>query len=232
MADAPVKIVVLEGDETGQELLDQALRVLDPGAARSAGRARAVRPLARRSGAETSNGSSPRPREAMKAAGFGIKAATITPEGKDDVGSPEPHPARGGRRQGDRPHRPAHPGRRRAGGRRPLPDLRRAHGRRGRLRRQAVARGRWTATRSPTGPSASRAPPAARSPSSPSGRPSASAARVYGGPKWTVSPVYEGMLKEEMDAAAERHPDVAYQPRADRRALRGPDLRARPTRRS
>ena len=33
-------------------------------------------------------------------------------------------------------------------------------------------------------------------------------ARVYGGPKWTVSPVYEGMLKEEMDAAAERHPDV------------------------
>jgi isocitrate/isopropylmalate dehydrogenase len=37
-------------------------------------------------------------------------------------------------------------------------------------------------------------------------------ARVYGGPKWTVSPVYEGMLKEELDAAAERHPDVPYQP--------------------
>ena len=37
-------------------------------------------------------------------------------------------------------------------------------------------------------------------------------AKVYGGPKWTVSPVYEGMLKEEMDAAAERHPDVDYQP--------------------
>jgi isocitrate/isopropylmalate dehydrogenase len=36
--------------------------------------------------------------------------------------------------------------------------------------------------------------------------------RVYGGPKWTVSPVYEGMLKEELDAAAARHPDVAYQP--------------------
>src|SRR5690242_14026719 len=36
--------------------------------------------------------------------------------------------------------------------------------------------------------------------------------RVYGGPKWTVSPVYEGMLKEEMDAAAERHPDIAYEP--------------------
>jgi isocitrate/isopropylmalate dehydrogenase len=27
-----------------------------------------------------------------------------------------------------------------------------------------------------------------------------------------VSPVYEGLLKEEMDAAAERHPDVPYSP--------------------
>jgi isocitrate/isopropylmalate dehydrogenase len=37
-------------------------------------------------------------------------------------------------------------------------------------------------------------------------------ARVYGGPKWTVSPTYEGMLKEELDAAAARHPAVDYQP--------------------
>ena len=36
--------------------------------------------------------------------------------------------------------------------------------------------------------------------------------KVYGGPKWTVSPVYEGMLKEELDAAAARHPDVPYHP--------------------
>ena len=35
---------------------------------------------------------------------------------------------------------------------------------------------------------------------------------VYGGPKWTVSTVYEGMLKEEMDAAAFRYPDVVYRP--------------------
>ncbi len=35
---------------------------------------------------------------------------------------------------------------------------------------------------------------------------------VYGGPKWTVSPVYEGMLKEEMDAASARHPHVTYRP--------------------
>jgi isocitrate/isopropylmalate dehydrogenase len=37
-------------------------------------------------------------------------------------------------------------------------------------------------------------------------------AKVFGGPKYTVSPTYEGMLKEEMDASAERHPDVRYEP--------------------
>jgi isocitrate/isopropylmalate dehydrogenase len=37
-------------------------------------------------------------------------------------------------------------------------------------------------------------------------------AKVFGGPKYTVSPTYEGMLKEEMDAAHERHPDVPYEP--------------------
>jgi isocitrate dehydrogenase (NAD+) len=37
-------------------------------------------------------------------------------------------------------------------------------------------------------------------------------AKVFGGPKYTVSPVYEGMLKEEMDAAATRHPAVQYEP--------------------
>ena len=37
-------------------------------------------------------------------------------------------------------------------------------------------------------------------------------ARVFGGPKYTVSPVYEGMFKEEMDAAAARHPHVPYEP--------------------
>src|SRR5207237_5628487 len=37
-------------------------------------------------------------------------------------------------------------------------------------------------------------------------------ARVFGGPKWTVSPVYEGMFKEEMDRAAGLHPDVRYEP--------------------
>jgi isocitrate/isopropylmalate dehydrogenase len=35
---------------------------------------------------------------------------------------------------------------------------------------------------------------------------------VFGGPKWTVSPVYEGLFKEEMDRAASLSPDVAYTP--------------------
>ena len=35
---------------------------------------------------------------------------------------------------------------------------------------------------------------------------------VFGGPKWTVSAIYEGMLKEEMDAAALRHSDIIYHP--------------------
>jgi len=37
-------------------------------------------------------------------------------------------------------------------------------------------------------------------------------ARVFGGPKFTVSPVYEGMFKEELDAAAGRYPGVRYEP--------------------
>src|SRR4029077_5649385 len=37
-------------------------------------------------------------------------------------------------------------------------------------------------------------------------------ARVFGGPKFTVSRVYEGMFKEELDAAAGRHPEVDYEP--------------------
>jgi isocitrate/isopropylmalate dehydrogenase len=37
-------------------------------------------------------------------------------------------------------------------------------------------------------------------------------AKVFGGPKYTVSPVYEGLFKEELDAAAKRHPHVRYEP--------------------
>src|SRR5690606_24943056 len=37
-------------------------------------------------------------------------------------------------------------------------------------------------------------------------------AKVFGGPKYTVSPIYEGMLKEELDAASKRYPHVTYEP--------------------
>jgi isocitrate/isopropylmalate dehydrogenase len=37
-------------------------------------------------------------------------------------------------------------------------------------------------------------------------------ARVFGGPKYTVSPTYEGMFKEELDRAAAGHPGVRYEP--------------------
>ena len=45
-------------------------------------------------------------------------------------------------------------------------------------------------------------------------------AKVFGGPKYTVSPIYEGMLKEEMDAAAARHPEVPLRAASDRRDVR------------
>ena len=47
---------------------------------------------------------------ATNEAGFAIKAATITPEGARRRRLAQPDPARGGRRQGDHPHRAAHPG--------------------------------------------------------------------------------------------------------------------------
>ncbi|NJK38957.1 MAG: isocitrate dehydrogenase [Oscillatoriales cyanobacterium RM2_1_1] len=37
-------------------------------------------------------------------------------------------------------------------------------------------------------------------------------AQVFGGPKFTVSPTYEGMFKEELDRAAQRYPQVSYRP--------------------
>src|SRR3954469_20029615 len=86
MAD-PVRVVVLEGDETGQELLEQALRVLDP---EILGVELALErfdlSLERRR--ETGNDVVHEAARAMRDAGYGLKAATVTPEGRDDVGSP------------------------------------------------------------------------------------------------------------------------------------------------
>jgi isocitrate dehydrogenase len=86
MADA-LKIVVLEGDETGQELLEQALLVLRPeviGIELDLDRY----DLSLEHRRATANAVVVEAARAMREAGYGVKAATVTPEGRDDVGSP------------------------------------------------------------------------------------------------------------------------------------------------
>jgi len=86
MADR-LRIVVLEGDETGQELLEQACRVLEPDVVgMELSLDRYDLSLSHRRG--TNNAVVAEAAAAMKESGFGVKAATVTPEGKDDVGSP------------------------------------------------------------------------------------------------------------------------------------------------
>src|SRR3954454_8062353 len=83
----PLRIVVLESDQTGQELLDQALRVLDAevvGLELDLARF----DLSLESRRSSSNEIVHEAAREMRSAGYGLKAATITPEGRDDVGSP------------------------------------------------------------------------------------------------------------------------------------------------
>ena len=83
----PTQLVVCEGDETGQELLEQALRVLDPSVL-------AVPVELHRFDLSLENRRRTRNRivsdaaEAMHATGLGLKAATVTPPAIGDVGSP------------------------------------------------------------------------------------------------------------------------------------------------
>jgi isocitrate dehydrogenase (NAD+) len=211
VANAPLTITILEGDETGQELLDQALRVLDPEVVGLPVELdRYDLSLARRR--ETKNQIVEDAAAAMRESGLGIKAATITPEGKDDVGSPNRIVREGvdgkviirtGRRiPGVTPV---------AGVYLPISVVRMAvddaygakqwrDGVEGAAdeiayRTEKISRGTCRAVAEYAFRTAKRM-----------------GAKVYGGPKWTVSPVYEGMLKEEMDAAAVRHPEVGYEP--------------------
>lgn len=206
-----LKIVVLEGDETGQELLEESLRVLNgdllglelelPRVDLSLGSRRA-----------TQNGVVEEAAAAMREAGLGLKAATITPEGAGDVGSPNrilrervdgKVIVRTGRRlPGVAPI---------AGVHYPISVVRMAvedaygaaESREGdpgsanevALRTERVTRSTCHAVAEYAFRTAAKM-----------------GAKVYGGPKWTVSPVYEGMLKEELDAAAARHPEIPYQP--------------------
>jgi isocitrate dehydrogenase (NAD+) len=202
-------IVVLEGDETGQELLEEALRVLAPdvlGFELELPRY----DLSLESRRETRNEVVHEAARAIREAGLGLKAATVTPEGKDDVGSPNRilreeiggHViVRTGRRiPGVVPIGGAH---------NPISVVRMAVGdaygaeewREGAGEEEAAFRTTRIERRICRAVAEFSFRHAERM-----------KAKVFGGPKYTVSPVYEGMLKEEMDAAAERHPDVPYEP--------------------
>ena len=80
-------IVVMEGDQTGQELLEESLRVLDPGVTGLDLDFKRY-DLSLENRRATGNGVVHEAAAATKESGFGIKAATITPEGPEDVGSP------------------------------------------------------------------------------------------------------------------------------------------------
>ncbi|MGZ5356921.1 MAG: isocitrate/isopropylmalate family dehydrogenase, partial [Solirubrobacterales bacterium] len=84
---AALRIVVLEGDQTGQELLEQSLRVLEPEVIGFEVELERF-DLSLESRRGTGNEVCERAAAAMLEAGLGLKAATITPEGADDVGSP------------------------------------------------------------------------------------------------------------------------------------------------
>jgi isocitrate dehydrogenase (NAD+) len=202
-------IAILEGDETGEELLEEAVRVLSPDAiGLELELPRFDLSLeARRS---TANQVVHDAAAAIREHGLGLKAATVTPEGKDDVGSPNRilREEIGG-------HVIVRTGRRIpgvvpiGGAFYPISVVRMAVGdaygakewREGEgegevaFRTERIERRICHAVAEFSFRHAER-----------------TRAKVFGGPKYTVSPIYEGMLKEEMDAAAERHPEVPYEP--------------------
>jgi isocitrate dehydrogenase (NAD+) len=202
-------IVVLEGDETGQELLEEALRVLVPdvvGIELEFPRF----DLSLEHRRETQNRIVYEAAAAIREHGLGLKAATVTPEARDDVGSPNrilreeiggQVIVRTGRRiPGVVPlggvHAPISVVRMAVGDAYGAKEWREGEGedevayRTERIERRICRSVAEFAFR----------------------QAERTGAKVFGGPKYTVSPTYEGMLKEEMDAAAERHPDVAYEP--------------------
>ncbi|HTX58157.1 MAG TPA: isocitrate/isopropylmalate family dehydrogenase [Verrucomicrobiae bacterium] len=205
----PATIVVLDGDQTGEELLLEALRVLDRSVTDlelsfvhfdlSLENRRATKNQVVLDGAA-----------AMRRHGLGLKAATITPETKDDVGSPNAILRRaiegkvivrtGRRLPRVRPiggiHAPISVVRMAVGDAYGAKEWREGSGvDEIACRTETISRGVCRSVSEYAFVHAKKM-----------------RAKVFGGPKYTVSPIYEGMLKEEMDAAAARHPDVAYEP--------------------
>jgi isocitrate/isopropylmalate dehydrogenase len=202
-------IVVLEGDQTGQELLEEALRVLAPDVIGVPVSLLSF-DLSLERRRETENGVVYEAAAAIKQHGLGLKAATVTPEARGDVGSPNrilreeiggKVIVRTGRRiPGVVPlggvHAPISVVRMAVGDAYGAKEWREGEGasevafRTERIERSVCRAVAEFAFRE-----------AARS-----------SAKVFGGPKFTVSPTYEGMLKEEMDEAAARYPGVPYEP--------------------
>lgn len=204
-------IVVLEGDQTGQELLEEALRVIDP--AVTGFPTEFIRyDLSLEKRRATNNQIVYEAAEAMRKHHLALKAATITPEAKGDVGSPnqilrEELDAEVILRVGRRI-----PGVRPVGGiYAPIAVVRMAVG------------GAYGAKEWREGPEGELDEIAYRTERI-SRRVCCHVAefafryaqrtgsKVFGGPKYTVSPIYEGMFKEELDAAAARFPNVRYDP--------------------
>ena len=197
-------IAVLEGDQTGQELLEESLRILAPDVVGFEVELPRY-DLSLESRRATGNEVVHEAARAVREAGLGLKAATITPEGADDVGSPNRilreeiggHViVRTGRRiPGIVPiggvHQPISVVRMAVGDAYGAKEWREGEG------EDEVA---WRTTKIERRVCRAVAEFSFR-------HAERTRAKVFGGPKYTVSPIYEGMLKEEMDAAAERHPE-------------------------
>ncbi len=204
-------IAVLEGDQTGQELLEEAIRVLQPDVVGFPIELRRF-DLRLENRRKTKNQVVVEACAAMRQLGLGLKAATITPEEPGDVGSPnailrEEIGAtvilRVGRRL---------PGVRVVGGvHEPVAIVRMAVGDAYRAKewREGTADGMdevaFRADRIERRVCRSVAEFAFR-------YAERNNAKVFGGPKFTVSATYEGMFKEELDRAAQGHPGVKYEP--------------------
>jgi isocitrate dehydrogenase (NAD+) len=202
-------IVVLDGDQTGEELLNESLRVLDESVI-DLPLALEHYDLSLENRRVTNNQVVLDAAAALRAHRLGLKAATITPEQKGDVGSPNAILRREiGAKVIVRTGRKLPRMRPVAGIHAPISVVRMAVG-------DAYGAKEWregegfdevayrteTISRSVCRYVSEYAFVHAKK----------AGAKVFGGPKYTVSPVYEGMLKEEMDAAAARHPDVPYDP--------------------
>jgi len=210
MASEPT-IIVMHGDETGEELLQEALRVLQPAVIRQQLTFEHY-DLSLANRQATNNQVVWDAASAACQSGYALKAATITPEISGDVGSPnailrEALDAKVILRTGRRI-----PGIRPIGGiHDPITIVRMAVD-------DAYGAKEWRELAPDTEDEiAWRTTKISRATSRAVAEftfqyAQRTKAKVFGGPKFTVSATYEGMFKEELDAAAGRYPQVPYRP--------------------